>query len=331
LVPVASGVYAFVAHQSRTAIVSGNSVVVLGEDSALVVDTGQFPALARREIDELRRLTDKPVRFVVNTHWHNDHIFGNAAFRDAYQGVRFLAHEDTRRLVLEKGPKQVDTYRNKVAPFVERLRGQLRDGKSQEGAPLDAAGRDHLIELIADGDAAIPLWRDVELVPPVETFGDEMIVDLGRRKVKLLHFGRGNTAGDAMVHVPDVDVLATGDVLVAPTPYAIGSYVGEWTRVLRRVKAMGAGTLIPGHGPVAHDARYVDLVIEALETLTAQVKAAHAAGLSLAETRKKVDLSTVRRRFTGGDADLDRAFTEALETPGVERAYQEASGQLAGE
>src|SRR5262249_55078968 len=106
-VKVADGVYAFLPPEPRSPLVTGNTVLVVGDDGALVVDTGHFPSLARRAIDEIRRITPQPVRYVVNTHWHPDHLFGNGPYRDAYPGVVLLAHEETRRLALLRDPQYV--------------------------------------------------------------------------------------------------------------------------------------------------------------------------------------------------------------------------------
>src|SRR5690242_1011761 len=83
---LAEGVYAFIAPESKTPFVSGNSLAVIGSDGVLVVDSTNVPSLARRMIDDIKKLTDKPVRFLVNTHWHPDHLMGNAAYREAFPG-----------------------------------------------------------------------------------------------------------------------------------------------------------------------------------------------------------------------------------------------------
>ena len=103
-VKVAEGIYAFVPPEPRGGLVSGNSIAVNGDDGVLVVDTGHFPTLARKMIADIRRLTDKPVRYVVNTHWHPDHVFGNGAYREAFPDVNVLAHVETRRLMVKDDP-----------------------------------------------------------------------------------------------------------------------------------------------------------------------------------------------------------------------------------
>jgi cyclase len=95
-VNVAPGVYAFIAPEARVGLVSGNSVAVVGEDAVLVVDSGHFPTLTRRMIGEIRRLTDKPIRFLVNTHWHPDHHSGNGVYRELVPEIIIVSTEYTR-------------------------------------------------------------------------------------------------------------------------------------------------------------------------------------------------------------------------------------------
>src|SRR4029077_6726782 len=86
-VKVAAGIYAFIAEEPKSEIVSGNSVAVIGDDGVLVVDSGHFPSLTRKMIAHSRKKNEKPVRFLVNTHWHPDHLFGNYVYRETYPGV----------------------------------------------------------------------------------------------------------------------------------------------------------------------------------------------------------------------------------------------------
>lgn len=211
------------------------------------------------------------------------------------------------------------------------MRAQLASGKKKDGTPLGAFDRDYVTEEIADGDAALALWQSVELAPPTVTFRDEMTVDLGHREVKLLHFGRGNTAGDALVYVPDAKLLATGDAVVATTPFATESYLTEWTAVLDRMRTMDATLLVPGHGPIFHDFRYVDDLRALLRSVVQQVRAAIDAGVPKDQVPKHVDLTASAHRFTGEDPFLAVAFERYFAEPAVERAYQEATGKLEDE
>jgi glyoxylase-like metal-dependent hydrolase (beta-lactamase superfamily II) len=194
IVPLAEGVYAFVAAEAKASLVTSNSLLVVGDDGALVFDTGHFPSLARKMIGDIRRLTPQPVRYVVTSHWHTDHLFGNAAFREAFPHALFVAHAETRRLALAKDPLYVEMQR-KTPELIERYRRILATGEVKPGVRLSDRQRVDLAETIPEMEDTIG-DTDVSLVAPEATFeGDGMSLYLGKREVRILHLGRGNTAG----------------------------------------------------------------------------------------------------------------------------------------
>ncbi|MCR5878184.1 hypothetical protein [Phenylobacterium sp. J367] len=143
--------------------------------------------------------------------------------------------------------------------------------------------------------------------------------------MELRFLGRGNTDGDAIAWLPKQRIVASGDLVVAPVPYAAHTYPGEWIVTLRKLRAMQPAVLIPGHGAPMRDTVYVDRLIAALEGLRAQV--APLKDLPLEEVRKRVDLTAMKAGFTGGDAWLafliDAVFTNDL----IGNAWKEARGE----
>jgi glyoxylase-like metal-dependent hydrolase (beta-lactamase superfamily II) len=331
MVKVGEGVYAFISEESLTTVVSGNSVVVVGDEGVLVVDTGSFPTLARRMIDDIRRKTSQPVRYIVHTHWHPDHLLGDGEFRQAFPGVVVLSTAFTRDRILDRTVPMMKTNIEKGPAFAQKLRQQLRQGKGPDGSLLDAAGKAVWEKAIADIEYALPEYRRASGFVPDVTFDRDLTVHLGAREVRISFLGRGNTGGDAVVYVPDSKVVATGDLVVYPTPYSFGSYPGEWIDTLRKLMAMDATTIVPGHGPVFHDWDYARTVVQLLESTRAQVRAAVDAGLDLEATRKRVDLEKFRQRLVGDHPDRNPTFQIGFVTPAVERAFQEAKGQFAEE
>ncbi|MBW8768240.1 MAG: MBL fold metallo-hydrolase, partial [Gemmatimonadetes bacterium] len=93
---IADGVYAFITPEERSSFQAGNSIAIVGDDGVLVFDTGNIPSMTKRQIGEIRRITDKPVRYVVNSHWHPDHTLGNAEYRAAFPGVTIIGTSATR-------------------------------------------------------------------------------------------------------------------------------------------------------------------------------------------------------------------------------------------
>jgi len=126
-------------------------------------------------------------------------------------------------------------------------------------------------------------------------------------------------------------MLITGDLLVGPIPYATNSYISEWIGTMKKLDAIDAAVIVPGHGPVEHDKTHLRTITALLETIDAQVRQAVAAGLSLDETRKKVDISKYAEQLTAGIASRRRNFQEYFATPVVESAYKQAKGEPTSE
>lgn len=327
-VEVARGIHAFIEPFGH-AVVSGNIVAIVGEEAVAVVDTGHHPRLARRIAAEIRRLTPKPVRYVVNTHWHNDHVSGNSVFAEAFPGVTVVAHAFTSRLMDTdirrfQGPGCVPFLRSQS----QGLRDALASGRGADGTPLGQARRQRLEAIVADADAAIEdcgefRYRGVDLA-----FEERVTLRLGNRDVELRHLGRANTAGDVVAWVPDAKVLVAGDLVVHPFPFATQSYIGEWADVLRRIEAMPFEALVPGHGPVMRERDYVRTLAETFESIVAQARAAYRPGMTEEALRERVDLAPFRRRIAGDDATIGANFDYMVGRLAVGRAWQALRGAL---
>ena len=326
-VKVAPGIVAFIEKPGH-AIVSGNSIAIAGDDGLALVDTGQHPRLAANIIERLRASMGKPVRYVINTHWHNDHVAGNALYAEAFPDARFVAHAFTAKMLeSEIGPYM----HGGCARFLEResapVRAMVANGKAEDGSPVAPARLERLREVVVDADAAAVECGEFRLHGSDIAFEDRVKLELGHRPVQVLFLGRANTAGDAIVYVPDAKAVMTGDVLVFPFPFATQSYIGEWAAVLRRIESMDVDTIIPGHGPVMHDKAYLRLIAELMESIDAQVRAAWRPGMSADEVRKHVDLAAFRARIAGDSAFIGANF-DAMARSAVERAWQEREGRL---
>jgi glyoxylase-like metal-dependent hydrolase (beta-lactamase superfamily II) len=331
LVKVADGVYSFIAPENESGVVQGNCTLIIGEEAVLVVDSGQFPSLAERMVADIKKLTPKPVRFLVNTHWHFDHVWGNATFRDAFPGLTIISTEFTREMVEEQGPKVLARQPAINKQQADDLRKMVADGKFPGGRPMPEEWKpkltytaDTLEHINAD------LARTVN-VPPTVGFKKELTINLGKREIKVMWLGRANTGGDAIIWVPDVKLLATGDTVVYPIPFPFGSYFSEWIPVLEKMMAMNAAIYIPGHGPVMHDAAYLKLLVDLFQALITQVKQCVSEGLGLEDTMKKVNLDAFPPRFVGSDDLRQRSFRATFIRPAIDRAYQEATGKMKAE
>jgi glyoxylase-like metal-dependent hydrolase (beta-lactamase superfamily II) len=321
-VKLADGIYAFIPAQDAGAFVSGNSVLIFGSDCALVVDSGHIPSVTKKMIADITTLTNKPVRFLVNTHWHPDHVSGNSLYRDQWPGIAIVSTPATQFELTRPDSLYDDlTEMNKYMPAIEKA---LASGKRGDGQPLTDGERTYYTEVLAEAKFMQPELKATPKAPPTVTFDKRMVVDLGGRKVEISFLGRGNTGGDAVIYVPDSKVLMTGDLLVAPTPFAIGSFIDEWIVTMKVLAAIDAPTIVPGHGPVEHDKQYMLLVTQALESLSQQAHVASKQGLTQEQFQKSVDMAKFRTQMAGSDTTRAGYFDQYFVAPGAVRAYREA-------
>ena len=321
-VKLADGIYAFIPAQDAGAFVSGNSVLIFGSDCALVVDSGHVPSVTKKMIADVARLTNKPVRFLVNTHWHPDHVTGNSLYRDQWPDIAIVSTPSTQFELTRPDSLYDDlTEMNKYMPAIEKA---LASGKRGDGQPLSDGERTYYTQVLTEAKFMQPELKATPKAPPTVTFDKRMVVDLGGRKVEISFLGRGNTGGDAVIYIPDGKVLVTGDLLVAPTPFAIGSYIDEWIVTMKTLAAIDAATIVPGHGPVEHDKQYMQLVTLALQSLSDQAHAAVKQGLTQEQFQKSVDMAKFRTQMAGGDATRAGYFDQYFVAPGATRAYREA-------
>jgi len=318
-VQVADGIYAFISPESNGAIVTGNSVAVIGDDGALVVDSGHFPSLTARMIEQIKTWTDRPVRFLVNTHWHPDHNSGNGLYRRAFPGIQIVSTPVTRDEIETVLPKKEV---NEVK--ITEIEDILKKDALPSGTTLDADDRRYFEKIVPELEAFRPELAKADHALPTITFEKELDIYLGKRQVQVKFLGRGNTGGDAVIYVPDSKVLITGDLLVYPVPYPFGSFIGEWIGVLKQLQGMPAAAIVPGHGPVMHDGKYLDLTVKLLEATKRQVDAAATKGLSLEQTKKEIDFGGLRQSFVGEDKDRAYVFDGGYVPAAVARAYREA-------
>ena len=316
-------IIAYISPEARSGVVSGNAIAVAGEECVMVVDSGHFPPTTKRIIADIRENFGKPVRFLLNTHWHNDHWRGNYLYREEYPNVVILSHPSTKRQIEDVIFFHPSEIMKRIPNGLRSRREMLETGKRTDGTILDDQAKQFTRDELRDVEDYVQELPGMRVETPNLTFDGEVHLDLGKRQVRLWHLGRGNTAGDVVALVPDARVLMTGDLVVSPTPYSYGSYLGEWIGVLKRLKETGAETIVPGHGPVQHDWQYVDTVVDLLQSALAQVDDAIRQGLSLEETRKKVNLSEYERRLAGSHQYRRKAFLEYFVEPAIERAYLE--------
>jgi glyoxylase-like metal-dependent hydrolase (beta-lactamase superfamily II) len=209
----------------------------------------------------------------------------------------------------------------------ERFEGQLAKGTRPDGTPLTDAQKTRLQEQSRTVRLFLPKIESLRVVLPTVTLDGTLTIHQGDREIQLMHIGSGNTRGDVVVYLPKEKILATGDMLVHPVPFTYGSDLTAWIETLKRLRRIDADVIIPGHGPVMRDKEYLDLVIGLFESLLKQVGDAVKAGLSLADTKKSVNLESFRARMAGDDPVRRGTFGDSIPREAVERAYKAVKGQ----
>lgn len=241
---IGPGLYAYTAQGDP------NSGIIVGDDGCMVIDAQATPAMAGDVIARVRQVTDKPIKYVVLTHYHAVRVLGASAY--GAQGV--IASDATLGLIHERGEQD---KASEIGRFPRLFRGQ---------------------DSIPPG-----------LTWPTLTFDMEMSVFLGRREVKLMHLGAGHTAGDIVAFVPDAGVMFSGDLVEYHSAcYCGDAHLRDWPGTLDNIRDFGASALVPGRGDALRGAATVREAIamtrDFVTSLYGAAEISVARGRSLKET-----------------------------------------------
>jgi len=322
---LAANVYEIQHLNAGDGFASGNTTVIIGDRQVFVVDSCFLPSTARQDIAQIRQWTDKPVAFVLNTHFHNDHNLGNRAYMDAFPALTIIAHTETKKDMDIFGPGSEGREKKTNAS----LQQMLDSGKDQDGKPLSAEDREQVKAALDRRRPGMDELKAVKFQSATLTFDHDFTIDLGNHEVQVKFLGRGNTAGDAVVYLPKEKIVVAGDLVVYPIPYIYDGYPAEWIQTLQNLSQLDAGTIVPGHGPVMHDETYVllvrDLMKSAMDQLNAKLaQAGPAMFLTIDDVKGSIDLTSFQQRFAGNDKDLIAAYNNMTANL-VKVLFEEAS------
>ncbi|MFZ5844703.1 MAG: MBL fold metallo-hydrolase [Pseudomonadota bacterium] len=323
---VADGVYATERNEPAGLMFDANNVFLIRDSDVVVVDSNISPDSTREVLAALRKLTDKPVRYVINSHWHEDHILGNSVWRDAYPGVQFIGHVQTHADLSTVGAANRKGLLENGAGGVASLKRAIATGKGLAGNVLTDEERvSHesdifLVERYLKEAGSLPI-----VYPDLEVAGALVLAD-ARRPIEIRFLGAAHTRSDLVVWLPKDKLLIAGDLVVWPVPL-VGStsYPAAYADSLQQLLNLQPKVIVPGHGPVFRDTAYVEQTLGLLKDLVAQVRAAKARGETLEQAQKSVDLSAQKQRFAGESALLKLVFDMYVQGSGVAAAYQEAA------
>ena len=321
---LADGVYAVIRKDPPGMMCDGNSGFVVDEDGVVVIDA---PESSAEVLTAIREVTQKPVRTVINTHWHDDHIIGNQIYRDAFPGVEFVAHVAVRDYLPEKGLRARQGMLEGAPGGVAYLRELLSTGKGPDGTPLTREERESMESDIRLVEHYLEVGPKADIVLPTAVVEDSLTLRSGKREIHVLHLGRGHTSGDIVVFLPRERILFSGDLIVWPIPLVGGdqSHVADWSRTLDRLRGLGARRIVPGHGPVQRNNEYVERVGSLFESITRQTRTSAEGGASLDSTRARVDLSPHRAALAGDSKVRRLLFDMYVQGPAVTSAYRDSA------
>ena len=261
-----------------------NSGIIVGDDSVMVIDAQATPTLARQVIQKVRSVTDKPISHLVLSHYHAVRVLGAAE----YNAANIIMSSKARSMVVERGQEDWDSEFDRFPRLFK-------------------------------GHEEIP-----GLTWPTTTFDKKMSLFLGKRRVDLYFLGRAHTAGDIVIHVPDSNVLFTGDIVEYKSAcYCGDAHLQEWPKTLGKIAKFQAVSLVPGRGDALTDPRQINDAIELTEdfvtsTFKSVSKIANAGGdlkEAMSSCRDECD-----KKFSG------YAIYEHCLPFNVSRAFDEAKG-----
>jgi glyoxylase-like metal-dependent hydrolase (beta-lactamase superfamily II) len=326
-VEVGTGIYLFLSPDYDSIEVDGNSIAVVCDSDILVFDTNVLPSSAAGVLDEIRKVSDKPVRYVVNSHWHPDHWDGNELYASRFPDLEIIASTATRRFMKNSMHVYGKTIEKLAADAAKQMQESLRTGRNPDGTALSDSDRKDFARDLQIQKDFMAEYSAMHPVLPTLTFDQQLTLYHGGREFRFMHFV-GNTAGDTALYLPREKTLIAGDLLTVPIPFGADSHPSQWIASLKTLRSLDLDVIIPGHGPVQHDKAYLDLLIAALQSVVDQVHAALARGLTLERTRQAVKIDDIRKKFTNGDATLDAEFEGNFTQPIVRQVYDEATEEL---
>ena len=261
-----------------------NSGVIIGDDSVMIIEAQATPRLASKVIEKVREVTDKPITHVALTHYHAVRVLGASAF-----GAQQIIMSDmARAMVAERGQEDWDSEFQRFPRLFE-------------------------------GHESIP-----GLTWPTTTFNDRMTVYLGDRRVDLMHLGRAHTAGDIVIHVPDENVMFTGDIVEYRSAcYCGDGYFSDWNTTLDAINAYHVDAIAPGRGDALVGPKMVSMAIENTRDFLASTYAP-AARIAARNGTLKEAWDAVRA--TCDPKFSDYAIYEHCLPFNVARAFDEARG-----
>jgi cyclase len=281
---IAAGVYAAIARPA--AILNCNAAIFENSDDLLIVDTHSKPSAVIALVAQLRKdVTQKPVRYIVNSHFHWDHSQGTPAYRKMNPHAHVVASEATRKLLSENGAQR-------LKQSLEQMRARLNECDQQRARSKDQGEVRRLTEEAAGIRNYIAEMKSYTPELPDLTFDRELVLHDKAHDLHLAFRGRAHTEGDVVVFCPQKKVVATGDMIHSLLPYIADGFPHEWPKTMQSVAELSFDHVIGGHGPVQNGKAHLHGMAAYIEEITSAV--AREKDKSLTQLQSSITPSTLR-------------------------------------
>ena len=242
MTPVADGVYAVVAAPAYK--VNSNAAIIVNEDGVVVVDSHSKPSAARLLVEQIKSITSKPVRHVINTHFHWDHWQGTEVYPSIYGTVEVITTEITREALQTEGLKRIQDQFRTVPDEINNLQAEIAAATSLER-------KVRLEDDLRQAEQYLVELKGLRPTLPTVTFETSLRLLKTDREIHLRYLGRAHTAGDLFVYLPKEKVVVTGDAVIEWSPFMGEGYPLDWVPTLKRLEQLDFTHMIMGHGQVA--------------------------------------------------------------------------------
>jgi cyclase len=306
---VAEGVYFSTATGSMTT--GSNGAVIVNDEDVLIVDPGITAAAGRAFIADVKTLTNKPVKYVVDTHSHYDHAFGNQVFGP---DVTLIGHEMTRRALLGNVLEQ-RTYRMNAVEAIANTFARL---KKEIAAATDPQQKAVLERQLAIHQQYADEQKLLKPTAPTTTLTRDLTLHRGSREIQIRFLGRAHTDGDVVVFLPRERIAITGDMITAALSYTGDAFVQEWPATLEQVMALDFDTVLPGHGAVFKGKDHIRNLQAYWRDFYQQANEFRKQGIPPEEAAKRMDLT----KHAGA---IPAAKNPVVDPRGVDRIYDLAA------
>ena len=293
----AEGVFLAQARPQVNPAINCNAVVFVRSKDVVVVDAHGRPSAAAALIDQLKpEVTDKPVRYVINTHFHGDHTQGNQAYRASGRPVDFIASNTTKELIADQGAIRAKATLDAAREQIEQLRKQAEKASAAEEKAFCA---DQVHQLEAYGADL----KEYSPELPTITFDKSYLLLDSAFDLHLEFHGRAHTAGDIFVLCPQRRAIATGDACMGWVPNLGDAFPKAWPLTLDRVAQMDFEHVLGGHGALESGRGVMRNLGNYIEELTGRVERAKESGLHVAEMQKQITAKSLKSLASNGYGD----------------------------